>query len=67
MPYAVHTVACLLDNYAYIVVDLSGRPPHPVALVDPCESKAVLRALERLSQARRTRRAAASKAAPSST
>ena len=48
MPYAVHTVACLLDNYAYIIVDLSGRPPHPVALVDPCESKAVLRALERL-------------------
>ena len=50
MPYAVHTVACLLDNYAYIIVDLSGRPPHPVALVDPCESKAVVRALERLRQ-----------------
>jgi len=50
LPYAVHTVACLLDNYAYIVVDLSGRPPHSVALVDPCESSAVIRALERLSQ-----------------
>jgi hydroxyacylglutathione hydrolase len=50
MPYAVHTVACLLDNYAYIIVDLSGRPPHPVALVDPCEPEAVVRALERLRQ-----------------
>ena len=50
MPYAVHTVACLLDNYAYIIVDLSGRPPHPVALVDPSEAKAVVRALERLRQ-----------------
>ena len=50
MPYAVHTVACLLDNYAYVIVDLSGRPPHPVALVDPCEPEAVVRALERLRQ-----------------
>ena len=50
IPYAVHTVACLLDNYAYIIIDLSGRPPHPCALVDPCESKAVVRALERLQQ-----------------
>ena len=50
LPYSVHTVACLSDNYAYLIVDRSGPPnrPHAVALVDPCEPTAVLRALARI-------------------
>ena len=50
LPYSVHTVACLTDNYCYLLVDRSGPVgrPHAVALVDPCESGAVVRALERL-------------------
>ena len=47
-PYSVHTVACLLDNYAYIIVDRSQGPPYSVAFVDPCEPAAVLRALEKV-------------------
>ncbi len=48
--YSVHTVACLLDNYAYVIVDRSTPPPRPVALVDPCEPKAVLSALKAISE-----------------
>ena len=51
-PYAVHTVACLADNYAYVIVDLarSGMGPIEVALVDPCEPSAALKALQNLSR-----------------
>ena len=50
LPYSVHTIACLTDNYCYMIVDRSGPPgrPHAVALVDPCEPKAVLRALQKI-------------------
>ena len=49
-PYCVHTIACLADNYAYIIVDRGGPEGRPaaVALVDPCEPGAVIRALQRL-------------------
>ena len=30
---AVHSVACLLDNYAYIIVDLEGSSPHACCVV----------------------------------
>lgn len=50
-PFSVHTVACLADNYAYIIVDHStAGQPHRVALVDPCEAEAVVRALAKLSE-----------------
>lgn len=49
VPYSVHTVACLLDNYSYVLIDRSGPPPHAAALVDPCEPAAVLRALKNIS------------------
>lgn len=49
--YAVHSIACLLDNYCYAIVDLSGEGPvRPVALVDPADPAAVLRALSELSR-----------------
>ena len=50
--YSVHTVACLLDNYAYIIVDKSGPPnrPRAVALVDPCEARAVTQAIKALEE-----------------
>jgi uncharacterized membrane protein YgcG len=50
LAYSVHTVACLTDNYSYIIVDRSGPAgqPRAVALVDPCEPEAVLRALARI-------------------
>lgn len=50
LAYSVHTVACLLDNYAYIIVDRSRGPPYAVAFVDPCEPAAILRALQSLSE-----------------
>lgn len=48
--YSVHTVACLADNYAYVIVDRSGSPPFRCALVDPCEPDAVLSALKDIAE-----------------
>jgi hydroxyacylglutathione hydrolase len=51
-PYSVHTIACLVDNYSYLIVDRSGPAgrPRPAALVDPCDASAVLLALTKLSE-----------------
>lgn len=52
-PYSVHTVACLADNYAYVIVDRSAAgsgQPYPAALVDPCDGSAVLTALAKLGE-----------------
>lgn len=45
----VHTVACLMDNYCYLLVDHSGAPPYSVAAVDPSDPYAVLAALREVS------------------
>jgi len=48
-PVAIHTVACLIDNYCYLIVDLSSGPPFSVVAVDPAEPSVVLEALRELS------------------
>jgi len=51
--YAVHTIAILLDNYCYVIVDLPGddeATPLACALVDPADAAAVLSALAQLSR-----------------
>ena len=49
LPYDVHTIACLLDNYCYLIVDRSSPPPYAAALVDPADAPAVVAALTRIS------------------
>jgi hypothetical protein len=44
----VHTVACLMDNYCYLLVDHTGEPPYAVAAVDPADPFAVLAALREI-------------------
>jgi len=48
--YSVHTIACLADNYAYVIVDRSGPPPYKCAFVDPCEPDAVIAALAAIAE-----------------
>lgn len=53
-PLSVFTIACHMDNYAYLLVDEAGlgsgaddvAPPIPCALVDPSEPDVVLAQLE---------------------
>ena len=42
----VHSVACLMDNYSYLLVDHTGEPPYSVAVIDPSDPHAVISALQ---------------------
>ena len=49
---AIHTVACLLDNYCYLIVDTTPTSaPYPCAAVDPSEPDLVAAALETIGAA----------------
>lgn len=41
----IHTIACLMDNYCYLLVDNTGEPPFACALIDASECLNVLIAL----------------------
>lgn len=47
---SVFTIACFVDNYAYLVVDESGDGACPAALVDPADAPTVLGQLANIRQ-----------------
>jgi hypothetical protein len=45
---AIHSIACLMDNYCYLLVDNTGEAPHACCLVDTSECVNILAALSEI-------------------
>jgi len=45
----IHSIACLMDNYCYLLVDTSGaEPPYPCCIIDASEHVAIIKGLNEI-------------------